>query len=141
PEVPRVFPVGRLDKETTGLLLLTNDGRMTYDLTHPSKEHEKEYEVKVSPDISNGALEKLKGGISILGEKTRPTIINRLSKNSFGITLTEGKNRHIRRICRKVGVEVVALKRVRIGSFIMKNIELGKYRVLDQNAIKLLKSI
>lgn len=141
PKNPRVFPVGRLDKDTTGLLILSNDGRMTYELTHPSKEHEKEYEVKVNPDVSNGALEKLKKGIPILGEKTRPTRIKRLSKNSFQIVLTEGKNRHIRRICRKVGVEVIELKRLRIGQFLLNNIEQGKYKILTQKEVKLLKNI
>ncbi len=141
PKEPRVFPVGRLDKDTTGLIILTNDGRLTFELTHPSQEHEKEYEVEVNPDIAEGALEKLRQGVPILGQKTLPTEIKRISKNQFKIVLKEGKNRHIRRICRKVGFEVVKLKRIRIGQFQLKNIPLGEYIVLKSNEVEKLKKL
>jgi pseudouridine synthase len=140
PKAPRVFPVGRLDKETTGLIILTNDGRLTFNLTHPSKEHEKEYIVKVKPAISDTALDKLRKGVPILGQETRPCLVERLSKSSFKITLTEGKNRHIRRICRKVGSEVVDLKRIRIGSFYLEGIKEGSYKVLSTKEVKDLSS-
>ncbi|HPO05758.1 MAG TPA: pseudouridine synthase [Candidatus Gracilibacteria bacterium] len=138
PKHPRVFPIGRLDKDSSGLLILTNDGTLTYKLTHPSQEHQKEYEVQVSPAISEGALQKLTTGLTLFGEKTSPTWIRRLAPDRFRIILQEGKNRHIRRICRKVGVEVIALHRMRIGSFILADIPNAKYRQLKAYEVDLL---
>lgn len=109
-----VSPVGRLDKDSSGLLLLTNDGVIAYRLTHPRFDHEKEYEVLMAGAISEGALLKLEKGMTILGERTKPTRIRRLAPNKFRIALTEGKNRQIRRMCDKVGSPVLKLRRVRI---------------------------
>ncbi len=110
----KIFPVGRLDKETSGLLLFTNDGVLAYRLTHPKFDHEKEYEVITVREITDGALSKLKKGMTISGSKTKPAKIKRLSQNKFTIALTEGKNRQIRRMCQKVGCPVKDLKRIRI---------------------------
>ena len=109
-----IYPVGRLDKETSGLLLFTNDGVLAYRLTHPSFHHEKEYAVATTDPIKEGQLEKLRSGITIDKEKTKPASIKRISPTEFTIALTEGKNRQIRRMCQKVGCPLRSLKRIRI---------------------------
>lgn len=136
----RIYPVGRLDKETTGLLLLTNDGDLTYNLTHPKFEKPKEYEVKVQGPITDGSLNKLREGVKLWGEKTNPTEITRLAPNRFLITLTEGKNRQIRRICRKVGFPVTQLTRVRIKGLDFKDVALGEWRFVTENELEILKN-
>jgi pseudouridine synthase len=128
----KIFPVGRLDKDTSGLLLFTNDGVLAYRLTHPKFYHEKEYEVSTEKPIEDGALKKLKDGLKILGAKTKPAVINRLTARKFMISLTEGKNRQIRRMCQKVGSSVKKLKRVRIVSLSDEKLEEGKTRVLTE---------
>ena len=99
----RIYPVGRLDKDSTGLLLLTNDGRIHHRLSHPSFDHEKEYDVTVARPIPDGALKKMSDGLPLMGTKTRPARITRISPRRFRMVLQEGKNRQIRRMVRKVG--------------------------------------
>ena len=140
PKNPRVFPVGRLDKDSDGLIILTNDGQLTFKLTHPSQEHEKEYLVTVKQVLQEGALNKLRAGMNILGQKTKPAVVTKITQNKFKIVLQEGKNRQIRRMCRKVGWEVLRLTRIRIGQFFLKNIKLGEYRQLAEKELFLLKS-
>lgn len=120
----RVFPVGRLDKESTGLILMTNDGRMTNYLTHPRYEHEKEYVVEVFGPITDRALDAMSEGMLILWEQTKQAKVRRISSGTFSITLTEGKNRQIRRMVEKLWGKVKKLKRIRV-----ENIELGKMPV------------
>lgn len=110
----KIYPVGRLDKDTSGLLLFTNDGVLAYRLTHPKFDHEKEYEVETAHPMKDGQLHKLAQGITISGEKTKLAKVQRLGESIFRITLTEGKNRQIRRMCQKVGSPVDRLERVRI---------------------------
>lgn len=131
----RIFSVGRLDKDSSGLLLLTNDGEFAYQLAHPSFEHEKEYEVTVEGNITAGALDKLRAGVKLWGSKTLPTLITKTGKNSFRIVLREGKNRQIRRICRKVGYPVKTLKRVRIGSLTLGSLPEGQWKYLQKTEI------
>ncbi|HLD71761.1 MAG TPA: pseudouridine synthase [Candidatus Peribacteraceae bacterium] len=126
----KVYPVGRLDKDSEGLLLLTNDGVLAYRLTHPKFDHEKEYEVTVTHVIKDGQLRKLEEGMTISGEKTKPTRILRLGESSFRIVLTEGKNRQIRRMCQKVGAPVATLKRVRIMTLKDSGLKSGMLRPL-----------
>ena len=128
-DVPeRVYPVGRLDKDSTGLLLLTNDGRLHHRLSHPSFDHEKEYDVMVARPISDGALKKLRDGLPLMGTKTRPARITRISPRRFRIVLQEGKNRQIRRMVRKVGNEVARLERKRFSSIKLGSLPPGKWR-------------
>lgn len=111
----RVFPIGRLDKDTVGLLILTNDGRLSNRLMHPRYEHEKEYVVEVYGPIEDAELGRMAAGVKILdGYKTKPADIARLSSGKFSIVLTEGKNRQIRRMVEAAGHEVKRLKRIRI---------------------------
>ncbi len=127
----KIYPVGRLDKDSEGLLLLTNDGVLAYRLTHPKFDHEKEYEVTVTHVIKDGQIRKLEEGMTISGEKTKPTRVRRLSESSFRIALTEGKNRQIRRMCQKVGAPVETLKRVRIMTLEDPAMKPGKIRELS----------
>lgn len=131
----RVYPVGRLDKDTTGLLLLTNDGRLHHRLSHPSFDHEKEYLVKVDRPIADKALTRLAGGVVIQGRRTRPAKVERISGRRFRITLQEGRNRQIRRMVRKVGCRVVALKRIRIASVLLGDLAEGKWRWLSNEEL------
>jgi len=126
----KVFPVGRLDKDSSGLLLLTNDGVLAYRLTHPKFDHEKEYEVTVETEIHEGALDKMRKGMTLSGEKTKPAKVTKTGEKSFRIALTEGKNRQIRRMCQKVGCPVVTLKRTRILSLQDPTLEPGRFRPL-----------
>ncbi|MBW1644676.1 MAG: rRNA pseudouridine synthase [Deltaproteobacteria bacterium] len=132
----RVYPVGRLDKDSTGLLILTNDGRVHHRLLHPSFDHEKEYEVTVAQAIANGALNKMESGIILMGKKTRPATIKRIAANRFRIILKEGKNRQIRRMVRKVGSTVVDLKRIRFSNITLSGINDGQWRFLTETEEK-----
>jgi 23S rRNA pseudouridine2605 synthase/23S rRNA pseudouridine2604 synthase len=138
----RVYPVGRLDKDSTGLLLLTNDGRIHHRLSHPSFDHEKEYDVSVARPISDGALKKLGDGLPLMGTKTRPAQVTRISARRFRIVLQEGKNRQIRRMVRKVGNQVTNLRRTRVANIKLGNLPIGKWRFLRENEKKkLLESL
>jgi len=136
-DVPqRIYPVGRLDKDSSGLLLLTNDGRLHHRLSHPSFNHEKEYAVQVAKPISDGALKRLAGGVSMMGTKTRPAQIERISRRQFKIVLQEGKNRQIRRMVRKVGNQVTQLQRIRIANIRLGKLAEGAWRHLTQKELK-----
>jgi len=137
----RVYPVGRLDKDTTGLLLLTNDGTLTFKLTHPSSECPKEYEVTVKGNITNEHIFKLEKGVRLWGEKTKSTHVNKIAPNKMRIILTEGKNRQIRRICQKVGLPVRELKRIRIKKLRLGTLPLGRWRYLTKDEVEMLKEI
>lgn len=127
----RVYPVGRLDRDSTGLLLLTNDGRLHHRLLHPSFDHEKEYEVTVSRPIADKALNRMARGLPVLGTKTRPAEIDRISAHRFRMVLKEGKNRQIRRMVKKVGHRVIRLKRIRIGAIRLGRLAEGSWRYLS----------
>ncbi|MFA5273159.1 MAG: pseudouridine synthase [Candidatus Peribacter sp.] len=126
----RIFPVGRLDKDSEGLLLLTNDGVLAYRLTHPKFDHEKEYAVTVEQPIMEGALDKMRTGMMILGEKTKPAVVRKTGAKTFVIALTEGKNRQIRRMCQKIGNPVVSLRRTRIMTLRDTHLKPGGLRFL-----------
>ncbi len=138
----RIYPVGRLDKDSSGLLLLTNDGRLHNVLSHPSFDHEKEYEVTLKWPITDEALEKMKEGIFLMGSKTRPAAVRRISPEQFNITLKEGRNRQIRRMVVKIGNKVLDLKRIRISDVKLGNLKEGAWRYLTEKEKKaLLKNI
>lgn len=128
----RVYPVGRLDKDSTGLLLLTNDGRLHHRLSHPSFDHEKEYEVTVKTPITDRALLNMEQGMPIKGTKTRPAEIKRISPKRFRIVLKEGKNRQIRRMAGKTGNNVARLKRIRIANIRLGRLAIGTWRYLTE---------
>ena len=128
----RVYPVGRLDKDSTGLLILTNDGDLHHRLSHPSFDHEKEYDVTVSREISDSSLARIGKGMPIMGAKTRPSKIKIISSRRFRIVLKEGRNRQIRRMVRKVGNQVTSLKRIRIANIKLGNLAPGSWRYLTK---------
>jgi|TARA_Y100000310_G_scaffold230651_1_gene233126 23S rRNA pseudouridine2605 synthase/23S rRNA pseudouridine2604 synthase len=136
-----IYPVGRLDKETSGLLLFTNDGVLAYRLTHPSFNHEKEYEVETTDPITDGQLKKMQEGVMIDGEKTKPAVIKKISDKKFTIDLTQGKNRQIRRMCQKVGAPLRYLHRSRIMT-LSPQMKEGEFRLLtDIERSALLRSV
>jgi 23S rRNA pseudouridine2605 synthase/23S rRNA pseudouridine2604 synthase len=132
----RVYPVGRLDKDSTGLLILTNDGRVHHRILHPSFDHEKEYEVTVAGPITDSALQKIRKGLPMMGTKTRSAKVSRISLRRFRIVLQEGKNRQIRRMVRKVGNRVVKLNRIRIANIILARLKKGRWRFLSPAEIR-----
>jgi len=121
----RIYPIGRLDKDSTGLLLLTNDGRLHHRLSHPSFDHEKEYEVTVASYVTDGALRSMGKGMPMMGTKTRPAKIKRISSKRFHI-------RQIRRMVRKVGSRVTELKRIRISNIKLGKLSEGSWRYLGE---------
>lgn len=128
----RVFPIGRLDKDTTGLILMTNDGRLANFLMHPRYNHEKEYVVETFWPISESNLEKMRNGLFILGSYTKKAKIERLSSWKFSIIISEWRNRQIRRMVEKVGSIVKKLKRIRIENIELWNMKEGDYKALTQ---------
>lgn len=120
----RVFAIGRLDVASSGLLLLTNDGRLSERITHPRYHHEKEYVVSVDKPITETALRRMAGGMMVLGSMTKPATVTRVDDRTFRIVLTEGRNRQIRRMCEQLGYDVSTLRRIRV-----MNVELGRLPV------------
>ncbi len=138
----RVFPVGRLDFDSEGLLLLTNDGELTQRLTHPSHEVEKRYIARVSNDLSEEAIYKLRSGVLLDGRKTAPAKVSVLRRDPFStdilITIHEGRNRQIRRMVAAVGHQVVRLKRVQYGAISLGELNRGEWRELTLDEVALL---
>lgn len=126
----KVFPVGRLDKDSSGLLLFTNDGVLAYRLTHPSFNHEKEYEVTTGQPISPLVCRKIEEGFDMDGSKTKPLRCRKIAPNKARVILTEGKNRQIRRMFQQTGYTVKQLRRVRIMNFEDDALPLGGVRPL-----------
>lgn len=134
-KLKNLYPVGRLDKDSKGLILFTNDGIFSRKIIGENSDCEKEYYVKLNDNISDGALKKLEFGISLDGKKLKPAIVKRVSKNSFNIILKEGKNRQIRRMCEKVGFEVILLKRIRIAEIYLNELKEGDFEYLTKEEI------
>ena len=134
----RIYPVGRLDKDSSGLLLLTNQGSLTNSLLRAANYHEKEYIVKVNKDIDDAFINKMANGIYLyeLKTKTRKCKVKKLNKNTFSIVLTQGLNRQIRRMCLACGVKVQKLNRVRIVNIKLDGLAIGDYRNLSDEEVK-----
>ena len=128
----RVFPVGRLDKDSEGLILLTNDGDIVNDLLRANHGHEKEYLVTVDPEVTDEFLASMAGGVQILDRVTAPCRIERVSKNVFRIVLTQGLNRQIRRMCDVFGYTVRRLIRVRFVNIVLEGLSVGRWRNLTR---------
>lgn len=132
----RVFPIGRLDYLTSGLLLLTNDGDFANKIMHPRYEIKKTYRVTTLEPIHNESINKLKQGILLEDGKTAPAKVVKIKSNVIDITIHEGKNRIVRRMIKKLGYKMKTLERTRIGHFSLNNLELGKYRELTEEEKK-----
>ena len=136
----RIFPIGRLDKDSEGLIFMTNDGDIVNKILRARNNHEKEYIVTVNKAITDRFIERMSNGVPILDTLTRKCKVEQISKTVFKIILTQGLNRQIRRMCEYFDYEVVALKRTRIIN-ISLDIPVGKYRVLNDAEMKQLNTL
>ena len=141
----RLYPVGRLDYDSEGLLILTNDGDLTQRLTHPSHEVSKTYIVRLSMEVTPKEVAMLAGGVYIDGRKTAPAKVRVLRKDAFStdllISIHEGRNRQIRKMAEAVGHSVVRLKRVGYGPLSLKNMVRGTWRELTEEEVQALKNL
>jgi 23S rRNA pseudouridine2605 synthase len=138
PSEPRVFPVGRLDADTEGLLLLTNDGELTHRLTHPSFGVEKEYLASVAGDPTPAALRRLREGVELDDGPTAPARVSRVDAGLLRITIHEGRNRQVRRMCEAIGHPVTRLVRSRIGTLADRRLKPGEWRVVTPDEVRAL---
>ena len=139
----RIYPVGRLDKDSEGLLLMTNDGSLVNALMKAKNHHEKEYIVEVNKNINEAFLQAMSGGVYIkeLKVKTRKCYIEKISEKSFKIILTQGLNRQIRRMCESLGFKVLSLRRIRIVNITLGKLKTGEYRKLSTTELNTLDSL
>lgn len=141
----RVYPVGRLDYDTEGLILLTNDGSLTYKITHPKNNVSKSYLAEVSGNISMDTINQLRRGVFIDGYKTAPAEVEVIGATQFGtkleITIHEGRNRQIRKMFESLGCVVKKLKRIREAGLTLGHLPSGKWRKLSESEVNMLKKI
>ena len=134
----RIFPIGRLDKSSTGLILLTNDGDIVNKILRSENNHEKEYEVAVNKNVTTEFLTKMSSGVRIMGKRTKKCKVKKKGSKTFTITLTEGMNRQIRRMCNAFDYKVVSLNRTRVMNIKISNIRLGTWRDLTNEEVSTL---
>ena len=136
----RLFPVGRLDRDSEGMILMTNDGEFANKITHPSNHIPKTYRVTVRNKITEDQLASLAAGVEIDGQTTAPAEVNEVlispERSVFEITIYEGRNRQIRKMCELLELEVSRLKRIKIGQLKLGMLQPGKYRELDEKDIR-----
>jgi 23S rRNA pseudouridine2604 synthase len=137
----RIFPIGRLDKDSSGLILLTNDGDIVNEILRTEFGHEREYEVTLDRPCDQTVLARLSAGVVILGSKTKPCRVERLGPTRLRMVLTEGRNRQIRRMCRAVGYRVVALHRMRIMHITLADLPSGTWKPLSTREQQQLLSV
>jgi 23S rRNA pseudouridine2604 synthase len=131
----RIFPVGRLDKDSEGLILLTNDGDIVNEILRSENEHEKEYVVSVNRPITDLSLKMLASGVKIMGVTTKPCKVERVDAETFRLVLTQGLNRQIRRMCSALGYRVRRLQRVRIINIHVGALRAGEWRYLSDSEV------
>lgn len=137
----RIFPIGRLDKPSSGLILLTNDGDIVNKILREENEHDKEYIVRVNRPLNPSFVQRMQSGVRILGTTTKPCQVEQLGDRLFRIVLTQGLNRQIRRMCEALGYKVVSLKRVRIMHLQLGSLPKGKWRLLDAEEVQQLQAV
>lgn len=137
----KLFSIGRLDKDSRGIIIITNDGEIYNNVIHPRQEIYKEYIVKLNKKISNNDIKQLENGVNIGGYLTNPSILKIIDDNKVSIKINEGKNRQIRRMFKQLGYEVIDLNRISIGKINLDSLEIGKYRKLTNKEIKYLKNL
>ncbi len=135
----RIFPIGRLDKASSGLILLTNDGDIVNEILREENEHEKEYIVTLNRPVTRKFVQKMSNGLPILGTTTKPCTVQQLGKTTFKIILTQGLNRQIRRMCELLDYKVVTLKRIRIMHIQLGKLKSGAWRDLTPQELKTLQ--
>jgi 23S rRNA pseudouridine2604 synthase len=134
----RIFPIGRLDKPSTGLILLTNDGDIVNKILRVENAHDKEYIVTVNKPINREFTKRMAGGLPILDQVTKRCEVEKLGKHKFRIVLTQGLNRQIRRMCEYLGFEVQTLKRIRIMNVRLEKLPVGEWRELREDELEVL---
>lgn len=134
-----IFPVGRLDKESQGLIIMTNDGVLANKILEADNLHEKEYIVTVDKEINDDFIINMSSGVNIGDTITRPCIVTKIDNNTFNIILTQGLNKQIRRMSKVFGYNVIKLERIRIMNIKIDNIEYGKWRELNNDELERLK--
>ena len=132
----RIFPIGRLDKDSEGLILLTNNGDIVNEILRVENAHEKEYRVTVDRPITDAFINGMASGVSILGVRTKPCVVKRINPRCFSIILTQGLNRQIRRMCAAFDYRVRRLQRVRIMHIQLGSLKIGQWRNLSDNELK-----
>ena len=137
----RIFPIGRLDKDSQGLILMTNDGDIVNKILRAGNNHEKEYIVTVNKPINEEFVRRMSNGIRILGQVTKKCYVKKEGNNTFRIILTQGLNRQIRRMCEVLGYEVVKLKRIRIMNINLGELRIGEWRDLTYKELKGLNNL
>jgi 23S rRNA pseudouridine2605 synthase len=138
----RLYPVGRLDADSSGLLLLTNDGELANRLTHPSFEVPKTYHALLGgPALDDAALARLREGVELEDGPTAPAEVGRLAAHELELTIHEGRNRQVRRMCAAVGRPVLELRRVRFGPLSLGGLGEGEHRLLEQRELELLRGL
>ncbi|MGE0469140.1 MAG: pseudouridine synthase [Nitrospira sp.] len=138
----RIFPIGRLDKDSSGLILLTNDGDIVNEILRAEFGHEREYLVQVDRSFNQSFLDRMSRGVMILGSQTKPCRMIRVGSNRFCIVLTEGRNRQIRRMCQVLGYRVIKLQRTRIMHITVEGLQVGEWKELTtQEREQLLETI
>lgn len=137
----RIFPIGRLDKDSQGLILMTNDGDIVNKILRAGNNHEKEYIVTVNKPINEEFVRRMSNGIKILGQVTKKCYVKKEGNNTFRIILTQGLNRQIRRMCEALGYEVVKLKRIRIMNINLGELRIGEWRDLTYKELKGLNNL
>lgn len=134
----RIYPIGRLDKDSEGLILLTNDGNIVNKILRAEYRHEKEYIVRVNKDITPDFIKKMSSGVPILDTETNPCEVYQINRNTFRIILTQGLNRQIRRMCEYLGYRVTYLQRIRIMNIQLGHLKVGSWRnVTDKEIMEL----
>jgi 23S rRNA pseudouridine2604 synthase len=135
----RIFHIGRLDKASTGLIFLTNDGDIVNEILRAENNHEKEYIVTVDKSITDNFIQKMSKGVNILDTKTKPCFVQKINNNTFRIILTQGLNRQIRRMCEALDYNVMTLKRIRIMNILLDGLKVGQWRNLTESELSELK--
>jgi 23S rRNA pseudouridine2605 synthase len=143
PEVPGLVPAGRLDSDTTGLLILTNDGGLAHHITHPSSEIDKQYRLTVANPVRGDTIAALAAGPTLEDGKMYPPEVTNISRSgatmTLDLTIHEGRNRIIRRACDAVGMRLISLQRTRVGPVTLGNLPEGEYRPLTPDELKVLQ--
>lgn len=141
----RLYPVGRLDYDTEGLLIITNDGELAQRLTHPVNEVPKTYVAKIEGVLTENMLARLRGGVEVDGVRTKKSAVRIVdetkTETKVSVTITEGRNRQVRKMFEAVGKEVIFLKRVKIGDLALRGLNRGEYRPLTKEEIYYLKNV
>ncbi len=137
----RMFPIGRLDKDSEGLIFLTNDGDIVNKILRAGNNHEKEYLVRVDKPINEAFIQKMSGGVPVLDTITQKCFVEQVSRYVFRIILTQGLNRQIRRMCAYLDYEVLSLQRIRIMNVDLGNLQKGKWRDLTEKEISIIRGL